>query len=144
MRVITIRKLTNEKYGINFDTTTLTMTTFFVANLVFLALAIIYWTYYVPLDWYLLLIGTIGVFLDSAAHNIAYVALGRGPGGPITALFCASTIGVAIVESIKYLKMPGWLELAGGFIGLIGALEFVIPDKVEKVFCFWRWCDEQE
>ena len=139
-RVLLIRRMTTKKFGICFDTTTLTMTVFFIDNSIFLLFAIFYWNYYVPIDWYVLGMGTIGVILDSAALTVAYLALGRGPGGPITAVFCSCSIGVTIIEALRYMKLPSKIELIGGLIGLIGALEFVIPDYMEKVLFFWRCC----
>lgn len=137
-RVLLIRKMTNKQFGVCFNTTTLTMTVFLIDNVLFLVVAIFYWKYYVPIDWYLILMGTIGVFFDSAALNVAYLALGRGPGGPIVALFSTSTIGITAIESLRYMKAPSLIELIGGCIGMIGALELVIPDKIEKIFCFCK------
>lgn len=108
-RILTARKLVTKEYGIGFDTTKLMMTTYLLANLVFLALAIIYWSYYATLDKYLLIMGTLSAVLDCVVHNLVYIALGRGPGGPITALFSMSSVGVVIIESVRFLKVPGWL-----------------------------------
>lgn len=139
-RIILMRKMTAKKFGICFDTTTLSMMVFFIDNTIFLVAAIFYWNYVVQIDWYVLLLATIGIIIDSAALTIAYLALERGPGGPITGFFCCSSIGITIIESIRYLKLPTTLEFVGGIIGLIGAFEFVIPDKIERILMFWKWC----
>ena len=138
-RVLLIRRMTNEKFGICFDTTTLSMTVFMIDNLIFFILALFYWNYFVKIDWYALLMGTIGAIVDHAGLNVAYLALRKGPGGPITATFCVSTIFVSIVEALRYLKMPSFIEIIGFIIGFVGSLEFVIPEVVEGIIFFWKW-----
>lgn len=65
------------------------MTTFFIDNLLLLIGALFYWHLH-GFSSYLLLMGTIGILFDSAGLCCAYMAMGKGPGGPITALLCSS------------------------------------------------------
>ena len=77
------------------------MLVFLIDNLIFLVVAIFYWTFYVRINLYVLLMGTIGVVIDSIALTLGYIALGRGPGGPIVAVMCGSTIGVTLIDAIR-------------------------------------------
>lgn len=131
-RVILLRRMTMAQFGICFNPITFTMMVFFIDNALLLIGAIVYWQYF-AFDSYLFLMGTIGVLFDSGGLLLAYVAIGKGPGGPLAAFYCLSTIGVILIDSVRYLTVPSWIEIVGCVIGLLGALEFVIPQYLERI-----------
>ena len=134
-RVITFRKLTGPTHGLNFSVLTLMMSSFFVPNLFVMAGAIYYWTTISPIDWHTFLLGTVGSVIDSMAMNLIYVALSLGPGGPTTAIVSMCSVLITLLETFRQHKMPSPIELAGLAIGIVGALEFVVPKLVHLVFC---------
>ena len=112
------------------------MTVNFVDNVILLVVGLIYWNLQSePFNWRVFWFGCLGGAADSVGRLTAYTAFTKGPGGPITALCCVSTILSAIVESFIHWKSPTYIEILGGVIGFLGAIEFVIPHHMERLFC---------
>lgn len=126
-RVLFFRKLTSSEHGICFHVTTLMMSSFLVPNLFIMVIAIYVWTCVHSISWYVFFVGTVGSVIDSMAMNLIYIALSKGPGGPITAIVSTCSVFITLFETIRHKKMPSYIELIGLLIGIIGALEFVVP-----------------
>ena len=72
---------------------------------------------------------------EIAAMNFIYLALSKGPGGPITAIVSTCSVFITLFETIRHLKVPSYIELIGLAVGIVGALEFVVPNLIHKIFC---------
>ena len=89
--------------------------------------AIIIWNVNYPIDWFSFLIATLGGIVDVLSICFLYKSLSKGPGGPITAICSTPAVFALVIECVKTKMIPTWVEFVGLALGLIGALEFVIP-----------------
>lgn len=123
---ILIRTITNEKYGINFNGTNLSMSSFLVVNVFVIIIAMIYWSSH-SFSMYLFWIGTFGAIINSAGLACMNTAISTGPMGPVSAIGACANIFLALVEAVKHQKVPSYIEFIALFLGFSGALELVIP-----------------
>lgn len=135
LRILVFRKMTGPNSPLKFNVTYLVMGSFIYTNVLVFVAALIYWSRVRPIDWYIFGLSTLGSLIDILSINLLYFALSRGPGGPITAICSMSAVLALIIEAIKLRKAPTWIEFIGLIFGLIGALEFVVPHLVHRVFC---------
>lgn len=134
-RILLFRKITGLQGGICFNVIQVMMHSFLIPNFFVLIAAMVLWNVYEPINWYTFLMGTLGAFIDVIGLNLLYTALAKGPGGPITAICSASAILAVVIESVKAFEVPNWIQFLSLFIGLIGAVEFVVPQLIHKIFC---------
>lgn len=97
--------------------------------------AAIFWLHVSRPNTQILLLSTIGSLIDIMSIALVYIALSKGPGGPITAICSMSSVLAMFIEAVRHRKLPSWLEFLALVFGLLGALEFVVPKLVHKIFC---------
>lgn len=134
MRYFIFRQMTDKKYGLMFNTSDLLSTSFFFINFLTLIITVIYWIQ-VQFDKQMFWIGLIGGAGETTALLLVYRAFNSGPGGPIAAFCTTSTVFVGIIESFRLQRIPTYIEILGLAMGLLGCLEFVYPELLEKIFC---------
>lgn len=110
-------------------------------NFFVLIIGIIYWNSSnpsQPFNPHLFLIGAAGSAFCQFSIGIAIRALTTGPQGPVCSIMVSCTLIFSIIEAIRTKKLPTYFEFIALALGLIGALEMVIPEFFERIVCFWR------
>lgn len=54
--------------------------------------------------------------------------------GPVASINTLTNLILVVVEAIKHMKVPSYIEFIALVLGLMGALELVIPEQIEKLF----------
>lgn len=135
------RFLCKEKYGINFDGAKVAISSLIVVQLFVLIAALIYWNsemghHIAQFDLHLFGIGSmIGVFRTLALIWINK-ALTVGPPPLVTSIVMCSTLLFVVIEAVRKLKVPSFIEIICLVIGFTGFFELVMPQYVERVLCF--------
>ena len=129
-RVHTFRRMTKIEEAWVSDSTNLVTGSYFYSNILVLFVALFYWIYIKSIDWRILGLSLAGALVDMLSINCMYVALSRGPGGPITAIGSMSSVLTVIIEAVRNDKAPSWIEIIALVFGVLGALEFVVPKFV--------------
>ena len=97
---ILLRKLTSPKYGINFNGTTMSFTTYFIVNLLILIFAAFFWqSHHFSKDLFWL--GTIGSIINTVGISCLNTAITKGPMGPVSSIAALSNIMLVIEEAIR-------------------------------------------
>ena len=52
--------------------------------------------------------------------------------GPVSAITALSNILLVIVEAIRNVKAPTWVEIIALILGFVGGIELVFPEIFEK------------
>lgn len=124
-----LRYLTDEEKGIRFNGTTISMSSIFVVNLIILIFAINFWQSH-QFSYDLFWIGLAGSIINTIGLTCMNTAISCGPMGPVSSIGALANIFLVIVEAIKHMKVPTYIELISLILGFAGALELVIPDTV--------------
>lgn len=141
-RGVLIRRLSDEKYGICFNVSTTSMSVFFTVNLIVLCFAIYFWVN-IRFSSYFFWLGIVASLIDTVALNCLSISLDKGPMGPASAIANFNTMLLVLVDALKTWKVPTTIELSAVVIGFIGCLVLLIPDHLERLFCFWRKKEER-
>ena len=79
-------------------------------------------------DPHLLVMGTMVSVFRTMALIWAIKALSMGPMAIVESLLCTSSLFLVILEAVKNLKTPTYIEFICLFVGLFGTLILVIPE----------------
>ena len=76
--------------------------------------------------------GTFGSVLNCLGLIFLIGALNtpNAPYGPIGALVNLQSIVICVVEAVRNLTVPFWLQIVGMLIGIFGAMVLTIPDEL--------------
>lgn len=110
------------------------MTGIFVVNVLILIFAIVFWQYYhfsQDLFW----LGLIGSIINTCGLTFMNTAISIGPLGPVASIGACANILLVIIEAVRHMKVPTYVEFIALVVGFGGALELVVPEFFEKVFC---------
>ena len=78
-----------------------------------------------------LVIGTVSSILNTLGGVFIVKASSVGPLGPVNALYTsASSVFFILIQVLRFGKVPNTLELAGMFVGIIGAFILTIPEHL--------------
>lgn len=131
---ILLKRMTYPKYGLNFNGTTLSMTSILLVNILILISALVIWQLEGNFQKDLFFLGMIASIVNTIGLGSLYTAVGCGPMGPVSSIGACSNIMLVVVEAIRRNRVPTWVEFLALVLGFGGALELVIPDIVAKIF----------
>ena len=70
-------------------------------------------------------------------------AISNGPMGPVTAIVAVSSILLVLVEAIRKKTWMSAIEIVALILGFTGAMELILPKKVERALKFFFCCGER-
>jgi len=121
------KHLTNAENG--FDATTMSVGTSFVSSVLVLILGVAwFWQQVEPFNSTLFVVGIFASILDTTGKVFIQRAFANGPVGPVAAVTECNNILLIIIDAIRVLKFPTWLEIVGFVLGISGGMVFAIPD----------------
>ena len=124
------------------------MNSMLLLDVVVMIAGVIYWNSSGPLlqpfKKELFLYGAIASMMWQISQGFCLQALTTGPQGPVCSIILASTLLLVIVEAIRNRKFPTWIELLSLVVGFIGALEMILPECFEKLFCCKKTISEND
>lgn len=109
--------------------------------------AIAHWNSEKPIisfDKHFFLYGYIGSFICQISVGFCIRALTIGPAGPVCAIILSGTLIFVVIEAIRNNRVPTWIEFLSLVIGLIGALEMIIPETIKKILFLVFCCKKSE
>jgi len=134
-RVIIFRRLTDKKYGVEFNINNLFFLSYLIVETILFICGVLFYWPYNAFDLHLFWVGALAGIFEQLAMLFLYIAFTKGPAGPIGGLSCVSSVLVAIIEAIRLSRAPSLVEILGLFIGLIGAIELSYPEVFHKLLC---------
>jgi len=108
LKNVTLFILTNKRFGFNFKSIDLSMSTYLCVNIFILIGAIVYWTL-VDFNSYYFLIGTFASIVNTIGLSVVNKAISCGPMGPVAAIIAISNILLVIVTALRSMKMPSYI-----------------------------------
>ena len=130
-----IKHLTKPSVG--FNPITISFSTSFIVSLFIMIAGVTwFWRYVENFQKDLFILGLFGSIFDTAGKACIQKAYSRGPAGPVAAFVEMNNVLLVIIESIRLLQMPKFLEILGFIFGITGGLTLCIPDQLQKIFCF--------
>ena len=122
---------------VRFDAITISFSTQLFSSLIILVIGFAwYWQEVEVLNKKMFLIGFFGSILDSLGKACIQKAYSCGPAGPISAFVELNNIALIILEAVRYMKMPNYLEFLGFIFAIVGALVLCIPEQLT----YWLKC----
>ena len=87
--------------------------------------------------------GGIGCIFEDLGCICLNHAYSKGATGKCVALMQLSIILLTIIECIRHLAIPNYLQIIGMLVGIMGALVLTVPDELRRIFLRSRATDNK-
>jgi len=114
------------------NATTLPICAYTVVNLV-ISIASVCYFLLSAFNWQAFLLGFISSIINTLGIICTVHAFSSGPIGPTSALINSGTILLVIVEGIRFLTVPRYLEVLSVLVGLLGGAILTMPREIQRV-----------
>lgn len=129
------KHLSQERIG--FDSNTLVFTSQILINSVIVAIGIAYWNYHGHSHRHVML-GLSSGITEAIGKALIQYAITFGEAGPACAISSMEAVYLAIWEAVMFKRWLVHIEIIAIIFCMLGAIEVVIPQQMEKLFCMCR------
>lgn len=113
------------------NATTLPICAYTLVNFLISIISVLYFVFD-SFDLYAFVIGFVGSIINTMGIICTVHAFTNGPIGPTSAVINIGTIFLVIVEAVRFLTVPRYLEVLSVVVGLLGGAILTIPEEMQK------------